>query len=483
MKKNKLIGLCIVGLLAVTGCKKDLDINRDPYLPSDATPKLLLPSGIAYSASKIGGDIQLIGSFWSQHYTQNNTSTQYKTLDQYIVGIADYNSIWTNVFGGGLKDLSITMEKAKASGAWDYYVAASVMSVFDYHVLVDLYSQLPYSEGLTGDLNKAPHWEDGKVVNNKLIAQLDEAISKKADAIASAKMGAEDFVFQGNIDQWIKFAKTLKLKILMRDFAANQAAIQALLTEGDLLSTVDAKMTGFSDAESKSNPLYEYDRRKLNTFSNIKASKTLLSYLQDNADPRIPSFFETTVAGTYVGLAQGDFNQVGLQTNQTSRAVLAATDPVYFSSVAEAKFLQAEAYARLGNVASAKSNYDAGVTAAFSRWSKDASTFIAVGGKYAFVPGTTNQMVKQIIVQKWIAAVRCQAWDSFFDQNRTGYPSISPVPADNVAYVKGDYTVSVNTSLIPGELPRRLLYPKISSDFNPNTPKAVAINTKMWWHN
>lgn len=479
----------MVALLAVTGCKKDLDINNDPYLPIDASPKLLLPAGIAASAAKIGGDVQNIGSFWSQHFTQNNTSSQYRSLDQYIVGISDFNTIWSNVYGGGLKDLDIVMSKTQASGEWNYYIAASIMSVFDYHILNDIYGQLPYSEGLKGGENPNPHWEDGKVVNTKLIAQLDAAIAKEAAATAAPAMGNEDFVFQGNIAEWMKFAKTLKLKILMRDFTANQAAIQTMLTAGGFLDTHDAKMTGFADSETKSNPLYEYDRRKLNTSSNIKASNTLLNYLKLNDDPRIPIFFEkAVVTGSptpwyeYVGLDQGNFNVTGIQTNQTSRAVLAATDPVYFSSIAETKFLLAEAYARLGNAANAKINYDLGVTAAFTRWGLSAAPLIAPGGKYVFIPGTTDQMIKQIIVQKWVAAVRCQGWDSWFDQNRTGYPTLSPVPAGDPAYVTGNLTVSVTSSLLAGEIPRRLLIPKISSDANPNTPKAVAINTKMWWH-
>ncbi len=481
MKKIKLIGLYATLLLAVTACKKDLDINRDPYLPSAATPKLLLPSGITYSAAKIGGDVQLIGSFWSQHYTQNNTSNQYKLIDQYAIGVPDYNTVWTNLFMG-MKDLQLTMDLAKESGAWDYYIAASVMQAFDYHILTDLYSQVPYTESLKGSDNATPKFDDGKAVNAKLIAQLDEAISKKAAAVALSSVGAEDFVFKGDMNQWVKFAKTLKLKLYMRDFTANQAAIQALLTEGDLLSDKDAKMTGFSDTENKSNPLYEYDRRKLNTFVNIKASNTLLSYLKANNDTRISDFFETNVNGDYVGIDQGNFTLTGPLANATSRARLAASDAVYFASAAESKFLQAEAYARLGNPGAAETNYNAGVTLSFARWGKVATPYIAVGGAYAFQNTSLDAMIKSIITQKWVAATRTQAWDAFFDQNRTGYPKISAVAAGTPTYVPGEYTVSVNSGLVAGEIPRRLLFPKISIDNNPNAPTPVAINTKMWWH-
>lgn len=484
MKKIKRIGFLLASVLTIAACKKDLDINRDPYLPADASPELLLPSGIAYSAGKIGGDLQLIGGFWSQHYTQYNSSNQYKNIDQYLLGVGDYNGIWTNMYAGGMKDLYIAKQKAAESGEWQYYIASSVMLTFDYHILVDLYGQIPFTEGLQGDMGiTKPTWNDGEEVNVRLIAQLDDAISKASQASGLESIGNADFLFGGDIPSWIQFAKTLKLKILMRDFDANQAAIQQLLDEGGLLET-DAKMTAFEDAENKSNPLYESDRRKLNTFLNIRASKTLLSYLQENNDPRIEIFYEPNIDGDYVGSEQGNFNAPTTEYPQgyISRARLAATDPVFFMSAAESKFLQAEAWARLGNAATAKSNYDEGVALAFSRWELNGSSFTATGGAYAFNSSSTESMIESIITQKWIAATRSQAWDSFFDQNRTGYPVVSPVGSDNPEYIPGQYSISVNTSLAPGELPRRLLYPKISSDNNPNTPEVVPINTKMWWH-
>ena len=150
-------------------------------------------------------------------------------------------------------------------------------------------------------------------------------------------------------------------------------------------------------------------------------------------------------------------------------------------SYAECEFLQAEAWARLNNPTKAKTHYDLGVTEAFSRWAKSASSFIT-GGAYEFKTGTVEKMVEQIITQKWVAATRCQAWDSFYDQNRTGYPLMSTVDADDPAYIPGQYTRSITSVLIGNEIPRRLPYPKASSDNNANTPKAVAINTKMWWH-
>ncbi|MGV3587956.1 MAG: SusD/RagB family nutrient-binding outer membrane lipoprotein [Adhaeribacter sp.] len=493
MKRYKFLASVLLVLFSFTACEKDLlDINDSPNNLPNAEPNLLLPSGIMWSAAKIGGDLQLFGSLWSQHYTQNNNSSQYRTIEQYNVTAADYNGIWTNMWAGGLKDLQVIQQKATTSNSWQYYIAARVMAAFDYHVLNDMYGAIPISEGLSLETTEDPIFVENKEANAIIIKMLDDAIAKQAEAKTLPSMGTADYVFQGNTDNWVKFAKSLKLKILMRDFAANQAAIEALVTENDLL-TVDAKVDVFTDAENKSNPLFEQNNRKLNTSINLRASNTLLKYLQANNDPRVEVFFLPTDAHVgnptlprFSGLEQGNYLVSPTIPNvNTSGARLAATDAVYFMSAAEVSFLKAEFFVRKSapDAAAAKTSYDDAVTKAFSRWGQNAATFIAAGGKYAFnTAGTAEQMLEQIITQKWVAATRSQAWDSFFDQNRTGYPRISAVATTDPSYVPGQYTVSPNSILPAGQIPRRLPYPKISRDYNANTPAPEALNTKMWWH-
>ncbi|WP_256010871.1 SusD/RagB family nutrient-binding outer membrane lipoprotein [Desertivirga xinjiangensis] len=498
MKKLKILAALLVLITTYSACKKALDINEDPNYQTDTGAKFLLPSGIAFSASRIGGDYQLIGSLWAQQYAQHNNSSQYRTTDNYNLTNASYNAAWDNMWAGALKDLRLAMAKAEAAGEWHYYIAAEVMSAFDYHILNDFYGAIPISEGLNYQTVPQPAFIENKAANGIIISMLDDAISKESQAAALSPMGGEDFVFEGSIENWIRFAKSLKLKILMRDFEVNRVAIQALLNENDLL-TVDAKVDIFIDAENKSNPLFEQDRRKLNTAQNLRASNTLLSYLLENDDPRVAAFYETTSYEPedeadeewplYFGLEQGYYNTPERYENsQTSRAIIEPTDPVFFMSAAEVAFLKAEANARLGNSTSAKTNYDQGVTLAFQRWNSadlplNAAAFISPGGEYAFnTAAGTEGMIQQIITQKWIASTRSQSWDAFFDQNRTGYPPISTVTSNDPAYVPGSFTIS-RTSVLPAEqTPRRLLFPKSSSDYNPNTPTVVPIYTKMWWH-
>ena len=519
MKKtiNKLVGLLLVAVL-ITACTDFLDVNKDPNYPTTASTPLLFASGTAWSAAVLGGDVQLTTALWAQHYSQNNTSQQYNTVDVY--NLANNNTYftryWSSVYAGALPDLKLVISQAEADKQWNYWLAAKVMTAFNFNMLTSLYEKVPFTSALQGNGDLTPNFDDGKTVDAGIIKLLDEAIAKKAEAVATpTSMGKSDLIFAGKIDNWIKFAKTLKLKVLMRDFAVNQAAIQALLTEADLLSA-DAKLASFTDAENKSNPLFENDRRKLNTTTNIRVSATLVSFLLANNDPRIAAFAEPATSYIkpgaiakddkliavpdslkpyYRGLDQGTYGNIIFSSTVIppvahSKAVLEATDPVYILSAAESNFMQAESWARIGNVVNAKSSYDNAVKAAFTRWTKNGTPFVAVGGAYEFKSASLNEMLNSILIQKWVSSVRTDSWNAFMDICRTGIPALGTQTVTDLArialtnpnYVIGTLAPSVGSVLLPGQYPHRYLFPKTSSDYNPNTPKVIPLPDKMWWH-
>ncbi|MDD2503918.1 MAG: SusD/RagB family nutrient-binding outer membrane lipoprotein [Clostridia bacterium] len=469
--------------LLLFSCDSYIDINTNPNYPGNADVDMLLPSGQIALAGIVGGDMELIGGLWSQHYTQNASANQYNTTVNYTISNASYARMWTIPYTLALPDLNLVIKKADAANYANYSLVADVMTCFGFHMLASWYENIPYSEALLGAENLYPEYDEGRVINTALIARLDAAIAKRTAAESSTKkIQSQDLVFGGDLDKWVAFAKTLKLKLLMRDFATNRTAIQSALSAGGFL-TVDAKIDQFSDSENNSNPLYENDRRKLNTQNNIAASATLVNYLLANSDPRISVFFEKNQDGEYFGLNCGDRPATGeVPAGKISRAMLAPVDPVYFTSVAESFFLQAEAYARLGDAVAAKTAYNNGVTAAFSRWDLNASTFIATGGVYEFNSTSTDSMLKCILTQKWVAATRCQAWDSFFDINRMGIPALGSKLPTEEGYVLGELSPVIESSLPANEFPKRMIFPKLSADNNPNAPEPIAISVKQWWH-
>lgn len=482
-------GLVATLLLSATSCSDYLDINKNPNYPAEVTYTTLLPSGIAATAAVMGSSYELYGGMWAQHYTQGQTSNQYNTIVNYSITNTSESRMWTTPYSIALPDLDLVIKQAEAAGAWNYWAIAKVMMAFNYHIMVDTYGSIPFTEALKGDQQIFnPKYDDSKtVVYPGILAMLDEVIAKAGELEGASlpDLTTQDFIFGTpsgtDMMKWVAFAKSLKLKLYMRDFEANKSAIQALLADNDLL-TVDAKMDLFLDLENKSNPLYENDRRKLNTKNNIRACSTLAEYMKFTNDTRLADFFNPNEDGTGTTPLNAGDRPTQLKTNQVSIVVLDARDAVYLMSAAEVAFLRAEANARLGNTADAMTCYNEGVTLAFDRWQKDAAPFIAAGGAYEFKTTDLNTMLTAILTQKWMSATRCQAWDAWFDINRTGIPALGETFPDEAGYVWGQLTPVVGSALGAGQFPRRMLYPKASSDYNSNAPAVVPLQEKQWWH-
>lgn len=509
MKKYKLlIGLMLAVGVSLTSCDNYLDINTNPNYPGTATMETLLPSVGSSTIAQLGLNGDLIGSLWAQYVTQGNSTNQYNTTCTYSLSTADYNGFWTNAYSNTLPDIKNILGQAEEEGAWNYWVIATVLKAYTFHILTDLYGDIPFTEATNNDFPN-PMYDDSKtVVYPGVIAMLDAAIAKAGDAKAGGNptIGKLDFFFNGNVDNWISFAKSLKLKVLMRDYTANKSAIEAMVNEGGLL-TVDCAMTSFEDATNKGNPLYEYNIRQLNTRENMRACHTFIEYLLHYNDPRIAYYYELTFnaqqevnAGVdltdsqkYEGLPYGSKPNTGeVEIVATSRFKQAYNDPVYLMNKAEVAFMIAEVYARGSNTAAAKDAYNNAVLAAFERFGLDGSDFVADGGVYAFDATSKETMLKSILTQKWISYAKANSWDAWFDRNRTGIPAISPeitvrisnIPLDRPltpGYVLGNLVDPGDSVLGPGQYPRRLLLPNASSQYNPNAPETLGLAVPMWW--
>lgn len=481
-RKIYLIALAIT-LLGSSCTDNWLDVNDNPNLPKEATAELVFPAALVSVTNQVTVGYNISGGMWSQYWTQNPTSNQYKQYDSYDVTNTTLTAEWQELYTGTLKDLWYVKDEAQKRKEWRLNLMATVMQAYTWQLLVDLYDNIPYSEALNGEGgNLSPKFDDGSVIYKDLIAKIDTALSK--DMSSFTYEISSDFVFKGDYTKWVQLANTLKLKLYIRQYAKNtaysKAGIQKLIDEGANFLTTDAKVDVFVDAKGKGNPLFESDQRELNTTNNIRASHTFISWLSENSDPRINFYFKPGTGGQK-GNYQGDFNIpiTAEQANVYSLAKINATDPTYVISAAESYFLQAEAYFNLGNLALAKTAYDKGVLAAFSRCGFDGSSFIAVGGAYEF---NVAKPLESIIVQKWASLCGINGMEAYLEHLRTGYPIRSKVSGSDDAYIAGTFTQPVNSVLPKGSFVKRLVIPDIETKRNKNTPKAEPTTVPVWWN-
>lgn len=467
--------------VGVTSCEDQLDINRDPDSQSQSGVALSteFPAAITGIVGAQGSYGALFGGFWSQFWTQSNAANQYKSIDDYsILGTASViNGFWRNMFDA-LGDVRNVKRIALEQENWNYYLAASVLEAYASQIMVDFFDQIPYDEANDTQILQ-PVFNSGEEVYDRMITDLDDALSRDLSASLGSAPGADDLIFGGNMDSWTAFANTLKLKIFLRQENARpgvaSSGISNLLSSGVDFLNVDAAMTQFEDAPDKSNPLFESNERQLNTPTNLRASTTLYSFLQSNVDPRLAEYYE---AGN--PLNQGDFNNL-VAPNSIAVVNLSPLTAVYLMSREESLFMQAEAQLKYGSEEIAKEKYEAGVLEAFSKYGFDGSSFIADGGVYAYPSGgNEDDKLKAIILQKWAAAFPGNGFEAFFDTNRTGYPEISTVDQSDEDYIPGTLSYSINGTT-GGIFPMRLPFPSDVRARNSNAPAQSEITAPVWW--
>ncbi len=474
---KKIIIFVFSALVLFTSCKKYLDVNTDPNNPAKAPYKTVFPAATMITCMSYGGHATTTGALWAQHFTQNNTSNQFNAIDSYNVNGGTYSqsTIYTLEYPNGLKNYDFIIKEAAAANDWNVHLAATCMFAFSAQLLVDCWDKIPYFEALQGGTNLTPKWDDGDKIYADLIRRLNDALNKDFTLTSNSNLGTSDYIFGGNLTNWQKFANTLKLKLYLRQTKINPTAARAGITEclnSPIGFVTDAKVTVFTNAVGKYNPFYGIAvTTGNNALGNInhRASNTMLNFLTDNADPRKDKFYVAGAAsgGTIYGLDQGSYsivNQVDYPNNKLAQGRWGATDPVYFFSEPQVKFMLAEAKEHIGQ--DGKADYDAGVLAAFDMRGEDGSAFIAASGAYEY-PATDK--IKAIITQKWVASCLTNlCLEAWFDHSRTGYP---------------DFFIVSKTSILSNSeaFPKRYIYPTNEVNTNPNTPSAEPVESPVWW--
>ena len=495
-------------LAFATGCKKDwlTELGTNPNQPSEAPVELLLPpvlTGLASYESSLNtpvGTWMGYGSYAGGYSIDENTLTYYVNQgNPSIWGIYDV-----------LKNADYIEKKASAEENMDYFVAAAkILKAFGFEKLVDAYGDVPYSEAFKGVNNFFPKYDDGQAIYNDLLKQVDSAIMLIQNAgVDAITLGQNDVMYQGDMDKWLKFANTLKLRMLIResgvikdgvkDAMANTVAIGFITEDADVnpgyLNTAGKQSPMWSRyATSPGGSLYS------DGYNYLRAGGAALEFLKNNSDPRLfkiyapkgispdkPAFFTYEPdASKYLGVYYGDRATASdLGTTGTSglgNGILSGFDaPATLISASQSYFLQAEAALKGWINGDPKELYESGITASFKSLGfsdedavTEAEAYYSQAKDLVGWDASTNKL-KAIITQKWISMAYLHSIEAWSEYRRTGYPDLGVLP------------LSMYTPL-SRHIPTIWWYPKSESDTNQeNYKEAGGPNTdpqtqKVFW--
>lgn len=500
MKKNILI-ILIAGLMVFgNSCSKDfLSVNEaNPNSPSKVDPKLVLPAAqnaIAYTMNnpRRFEFVYLWHGLWSisAGYSQPQNLVQYKLRN------SDYQNAFIELYAAG-NNLD-AIEKSSTDPRDVYFLAiAQIMKAYIFQNLVDCWGDVPYTEAFkTAEGNLKPKYDKQKDIYENLVVKLDAAMAaiKAAPSLVNAVPAGSDIIFGGDMNKWLKFANTLKLRILVHqaDMSGRAAYITGAIGTTAAIGYLGAGESalnnpGYVVSQGKMNPFYEifYNNAGTSQSDGITyyfAGKNVIDYLKANNDPRLGRFYlpysGNNFEGNYFGqlpanlTPQASTSKLGYIKDVAGTMIGTPTKSAPILTDFESLFIQAEAAERGLLAGDVKTLYESAVTRSFiymGLTSADAATFLSQQNLKINIDLTANKK-ETILTQKWVALNGIAPVEIWTDYRRTGYPA--------------GLTFSVDPAKANDTPPVRLLYPQ--DEINVNNANVLAVGTinaftsKIFW--
>lgn len=445
-----------------SGCGKDWlsSLGTNPNQPSEAPASLLLPPVLSSLASWELSFNNPVGAWMGYTSFSGGYSINDNTLTYYV------NSGSPSNWGlyGVLKNADYIIQQGVGENGENsnFVAAAKILKSFGFQYLVDAYNNVPYSEAFRGVGNFFPSYDKGEDVYKDCIAQLDSAIALIQNAPATANsIASSDVMFGGNMDKWLRFANTVKLKFLIRSSANPVADAKAELSKTAAIGFLegDANVNpGYLNTAGKQSPLWASfgadpgGSLYSDGYNFIRGGGAAVEFYKGNNDPRLfyvfapdgsapnkSEFFDVDDDPShYHGVFYGDRAAAASQNNGGTVGIGHGVMNDYDNSVAlisaaQSYFLQAEAALKGWTGGDAQALYEKGITASFqSLGVKDAEsaakTYYSQNKDLVSWTGSSNKL-KAIITQKWAANAILHSFVSWSEYRRTGYPDANTLPA------------------------------------------------------
>ncbi|MCB0634019.1 MAG: SusD/RagB family nutrient-binding outer membrane lipoprotein [Saprospiraceae bacterium] len=466
--------LLLLLIICFSACTELQEFNENTNAPEQVAPQFLL-SNVLYQAAN---NNSLQGWHAGNLLAQHMSNIEFLAVDRYNLG--SNTPLW-NVTYRLLNDLNTMTSSGQSNEA--YEGIAMILKANLGALLTDLWTDVPFFEAIQGvsQSNFTPAFdtqEDIYTAPGGILDLLENAVNILSNTNARVE---GDIMYDGDLDQWIKFANALRLRYLLR--ISSQADVssdmQAIVSAGNYLqNNADNALIPYLSAAP--NQWFIFTERE-GRYTDVRMSTTIAGIFDQFDDPREGIFFKPTTtsvnSGTpaYKGLPNGlsreSQNQYELNDISLLGAVLRdIPDGVdaLFMKASEVHFILAEAAARGLISGNAADYYATAIEASMEYfglpWDPDYLNQDAV------VLNGNNDLEK-ILTQKWIASF-LNGYEAWLDIRRTGIPQMTISP-DN---------------LNQGQYPVRYAYPESEQAVNGvNYQLAVEriggdnYNSKGWW--
>ncbi len=475
-KYLKSVFAVLAALVIFTGCEDSIegDVNTNPFSATVIDPNLLFPQVIVAGISA-QRTIELNAiNIQCQHWTSTIAGVGVFTNPElYIISTNTTNNSWNGWFQNSLRNVAqiISLTEANNPTALSTIGQAQVLRAMTSLSLTQVFGDIPFSEGSDPINFPNPNFDSQEDVLRGIAVLCAEAVTNLETNTAVA----DDLLYGGDIESWVRFANSLRLKALMLIANVDPASVQAEIATVAALplildSSQDAQLN-YLNTPGNENPIWE----TLNNFAGgnnafWSSSQVLVDLMNSTNDPRRPAYFDLDGAGLFSGQPQGNGN--GGPFSQVSLNTIRPEMPDRYATAPETNFYLAEA-ALLGFIAGdANAFYQAGIQESLDFYDGQPGA-IAEADKDAFlasprgsISGLAEADALRMIHEESYVANFTRGIEAWTDWRRNRVPEFQlPIGA-------------VLTDVI-----RRYQPPLSELNSNPNAPPVVPLLTPMFFEN
>lgn len=455
-RATAIVVVVAAGVLAACTDENLVDLNEDPDAIEEAIPEHLFTNALLSGAVvSYGNEYRMYGQsmqFFATHFEVTAPGDKYFNENGATSGWSYTDALFEN-------DL-VMRSTAEDPEFLNKYTAARIWRVYLFHRVTDLFGDVPYTDALKAPEGLfTPRYDTQESIYIDMLNELEEAANAFDPNLPT--MGEADLFYEGNIDQWRKFAYSLMLRLAMRltharpDLAetyVRRAIAGGVITEDTDIARVPYTASGTtSERNPKATTLFDGDFNNPQTTSTAQGSKfaeTFIEHLKSTNDPRlnvlavvwlgpegskVPHFEPEIQRGMKNGAFFGEPVDFETYSEPRVETVLNFGAPVLVMTNAEVYLLLAEAAIRGWYEGSAEQAYNEAVGAGMRQWA-------LFGAEGVITPARIEQYLEenpfnssasfeekleQIGTQKWVSLF-LEFQEIYSNWRRTDYPKLTP---------------------------------------------------------
>lgn len=409
--------LTLFALATLWSCQTDEqyeDLNKDPKNPTAVAADFLFTAGTVSLADQMASPNvnRNVFRFLAQYLTET-TYTDEVNYD--LTGRNIPENHWSELYRDVIFDIKDAKsvvnnnENLNQSQKDARLGQLEVIEVYAWHVLVDTFGDIPYTQAVNSEEFPLPAYDDAATIYQDLISRLGAVTTQLS---AGQGFTSADVIYGGNMENWIKFANSLRLRLAMRIADVNpdlsKSTAEAAVQAGVFTSLDESAIVAYESNFPNTNPLWEDLVRSGR--SDYLITNTIVDIMKPLDDPRMDAYF-TDNLDEYTGAPYGDNNSYSNYTH-IGQPFLDPTHPGILLDYTEVEFYLAEAAQRGYSVpGTAEEHYNTAITASIIYW----------GGDTADATAYLSQPEVAYDAANWRESIGTQFWIAMFDNPFQGW--------------------------------------------------------------